>query len=211
MDFDAQAIYRRLLEYSLKSTKASLDTSKILAYITSAKLGDGGWTGKLKTFILQWQDKLCQYNKRVQATERFPDSIKRVMLENAIHPISELCAVKNQADQLKTTSGTDLTYEEYSRLVLSAAASYDNELLPRAHHGQLAPRCSVYMHDFVDGSDNIHDAIDGVYNIDIGIDTIQAHMTNQHAPGSWMPFSRWQSLSPEMQAIWDTYLILTKH
>jgi hypothetical protein len=53
------------------------------------------------------------------------------MLKNAIHPIAELRAIKNQADQLKTTSGTALTYEEYFQLVVAAAAaSYNTELLP---------------------------------------------------------------------------------
>jgi hypothetical protein len=35
-DFHAQTLYKSLLEYSIKSAKASLDTSKLLAYITSA-------------------------------------------------------------------------------------------------------------------------------------------------------------------------------
>jgi hypothetical protein len=173
-DFDAQTIYVSLVEYSIQSTKASLDTSKILAYITSARLGDGGWTGKLETFILQWQDKLRLYDKLVQDTERFPASIKRVMLENAVHPIAELRAVKNQADQLKTTSGTALTYEEYCRLVLSAAASYDNELLPRGRQAGAPPstRRSVYTHE-VDG----HEEPDAAYDIDTDIDVIRAPMS----------------------------------
>lgn len=64
-------------------------------------------------------------------------------------------AVKNQANQLMTTSGTDLTYEEYSHLVLSAAVSYDNEL-PLFGTGQptmasqLPIVWSSYVHDFVD-------------------------------------------------------------
>jgi hypothetical protein len=199
-------LYKSLLEYSIKSMKASLDTSKLLAYITSARLGDGSWTGKLETFILQWQDKLRQYDKLVKDTERFPASIKRVMLENAVHPIAELRAVKNQADQLKTTSGTALTYEEYSRLVLSAAASYDTELLPRARHGTTPPaRRSVYMQDLIDHRDSVHDTVDDVYDIDTDIDVIQANVSNQqHAPGSRMPFPRWKSLSPDTQSIWDT-------
>ena len=40
-DFDAQMIYQKLVEYSIKSTKASLDSSKTLAYITTAHVGDG--------------------------------------------------------------------------------------------------------------------------------------------------------------------------
>jgi hypothetical protein len=39
-DFDAQAIYKDLVEYSINSTKASLDTSNTLKYITAARIGD---------------------------------------------------------------------------------------------------------------------------------------------------------------------------
>jgi hypothetical protein len=178
-DFNAQTIYKSLHEYSLQSTKASLDTSKILAYITSARLGNGSWTGKLETFILQWQDKLCQYDKLVKDMERFPASIKRVMLENAVHPIAELRAIKNQADQLKTTHGTALTYEEYSRLVLSADASYNTKLLPQARQGTTPPAHHlVYMQDLIDHRDSVHDTVDDVYDIDTDINVIQANVSN---------------------------------
>jgi hypothetical protein len=152
-DFDAQTLYQSLLEYSIKSTKASLDTSKLLAYIT----------------------------------------------------ITKLRAVHNQADQLKTTSGTALTYEEYSRLLLSAAASYDNELLPHARQNTTPSHCSVYMQDLINPRDSVLNTTDEVYDIDTDIDIIQAHVSNQqHAPGSRMPFPHWKSLSPNTQAIWDT-------
>jgi hypothetical protein len=205
-DFDAQTLYKSLLEYSIKSTKASLDTSKLLAYITSAWLGDGSWTGKLETFILlQWQDKLRQYEKLVKDNERFPTSIKRVMLENAVHPIAELCAIKNQADQLKTTRGTALTYEEYSRLLLSAAASYDNKLLPHTQQNTTPSRRLVYMQDLINPRDSVLDTTNKVYDIDTDIDIIQAHMSNQQCPpDSRMPFPCWKSLSTDTQAIWDT-------
>src|SRR5687767_4686600 len=36
----AQQIYKELQEYALLSTKASLDSSSLLSYITTSKLGD---------------------------------------------------------------------------------------------------------------------------------------------------------------------------
>ena len=47
------------------------------------------------------------------------------MLENAVTPIKELWAVKDQAEQLKTHLGNDLDYNAHSNLVLSAASNYD--------------------------------------------------------------------------------------
>ena len=46
------------------------------------------------------------------------------MLYNFIDPIPSLKAVKNQAGQLKTQTGTAFTYEKYSELLLSAATTH---------------------------------------------------------------------------------------
>jgi hypothetical protein len=104
------------------------------------------------------------------------------------------------------SSGTALTYENYSQLVLSAAASYDTELLPQTQQGTTPPAChSVYMQDLMDHRDSVHDTVDDVYDIDTDIDVIQANVSNQqHAPGSQMPFPHWKSLSLDTQSIWDT-------
>jgi hypothetical protein len=42
-DFNAQNVYTALCTNSLKSTKATIDSSNILTYITSSHLGDGTW------------------------------------------------------------------------------------------------------------------------------------------------------------------------
>jgi hypothetical protein len=64
------------------------------------------------------------------------------MLQNAVHPLEELRAIKTQADQHKTQSGVDLTYEQYIHLLVSAAMNYDSQFLPKNHQGQL----SLSMH-----------------------------------------------------------------
>jgi hypothetical protein len=55
----------------------------------------------------------------------------------------------------------------------------------------------VYSHEVTEDYDDavIAEAIDGEYDIDIGIDTIQANITNQHPAGSRIPFGRWKSLA----------------
>ena len=40
VSYDAQQTYRELKAYSLTSTKALLDSSKLLSYITSVRIGD---------------------------------------------------------------------------------------------------------------------------------------------------------------------------
>ena len=127
------------------------------------------------------------------------------MLQNAIHPLEELRAVKTQADQHKTQSGMDLTYKQYVHLLVSAASNYDTQFLPKERQGQSSPaRRAVYAHDFdVHENADIIESVDGAYDIDTGLDTLHAYATN-HSPGSRMPFPRWQSLSDGAKTIWDT-------
>ena len=39
--FNAQAVYQKLVEHHLRSTKALIESSTILSYITSVRLGNG--------------------------------------------------------------------------------------------------------------------------------------------------------------------------
>jgi hypothetical protein len=167
-------------------------------------MGDGSWKGRAHAFILHWQDKIRLYEKQVSTGEQFSDALKRVMLQNAVHPLEELRAVKTQADQHKTQSGVDLTYEQYIHLLVSAATNYDSQFLPKDRQGQPPPRRAVYAHAFDEHEDtNILEPVDGIYDIDLAVDTLQAFATD-HAPGSRMPFARWQSLSDATKDIWDT-------
>ena len=54
-DFDAQNVYKKLREPCRKSTKALIDSSSILSYITSARLGDGIWQETTEGFSINWQ------------------------------------------------------------------------------------------------------------------------------------------------------------
>ena len=56
--FDAQRIYKELSVYATQSTKASMNASSLLLYITSTNLGDGKWKGTTHTFILHWQEQV---------------------------------------------------------------------------------------------------------------------------------------------------------
>ena len=52
------------------------------------------------------------------------DSIKYTMLENIVSGIADLRAVTIQAAQFRAQMGTNLIYEQYCTLVLSATQAY---------------------------------------------------------------------------------------
>jgi hypothetical protein len=58
---DAQAVYAALLDHYTKLVKVSLDQSQLMVYITTIKIGDGSWRGSAASFILNWQDKVCEF------------------------------------------------------------------------------------------------------------------------------------------------------
>jgi hypothetical protein len=74
----------------LKPTKASLSSTNILEYITSAKIGDGSWNGTAENFILNWKEQVRLYEQLVPTTDNFSDGQKRTMLQTSVHPLQEL-------------------------------------------------------------------------------------------------------------------------
>jgi hypothetical protein len=64
------------------------------------------------------------------------------MLQVTIHPLRELCQVRNTALLIKqANNGKDLTYDEYVQLLEHAAFDYDNVQFKTKSKRQ------VYIHD----------------------------------------------------------------
>ena len=169
-DYDAQKVYQKLVDHHLKSTKAMIDSSSILSYITSVRLGSGVWKGTTEAFIIHWENQVRLYERQMPMTDHFSDGQKRTMLENAVAPIDELRQIKNNADLEKTKTGRTLTFSEYTSLLLSASAAYDEEFKPKS-----TKQRHVYVHDIGDDYDfnDDHDAED--YDIDVSVREIQAN------------------------------------
>jgi hypothetical protein len=203
-DFDAQAVYKKLVEHHLRSTKAMIDSSTILSYVTSIRLGTGQWRGSTESFIINWQNQVRLYERQVPASDHFSDGQKRTMLENAVAPIDELRQVKNNADLEKTRTGKPLTYSQYTSLLLSAASAYDEQYKPKLSNRQ------VLLHEFHDDYDAAQ-SDDDPFDIDAPVSTIQAFAHNRRLKPPFkpnptrvrMPRERWLSLSDKDRLAWD--------
>ena len=198
--YDAQKVYTELQEYHMSSTKAKIESSTLLSYITSAKLGDGSWKGSTEGFILHWQDQVRKYENQVDKAEHFSDAQKRTMLQNAVHPEEELRQVKNNMDLEHTKTGKILTYQQYVNLLLSAAAAHDLKFATKQ-------RQHVNQHelqlDSIFGHHDVHYNIDAypgdlleVYNHDR-----QSLSANEHR--IIMPKDRWMQLPASARSVWD--------
>lgn len=100
-DFDAQTIHKELFEHAQRSTKASVDASDLLAYITTSHLGTGLWKGSAESCIIHWQNQIRKYEQLVDVKDCFSDNVKRTMLENTVKSIDDLRAVRDQANRFK--------------------------------------------------------------------------------------------------------------
>ena len=75
-DGDAQTIYRELFLHAKRSTKASVDASDLLAYITTSRLGTGLWKGSTESFIIHWQSQIQKYEGLVNVRDCILDIVK---------------------------------------------------------------------------------------------------------------------------------------
>jgi len=55
---NAQKIFKELCKDALRSTHAHIDSSRLLSYITSVRIGDGLWNGTSHSFVLHWQEQV---------------------------------------------------------------------------------------------------------------------------------------------------------
>jgi hypothetical protein len=88
-------------------------------------------------------------------------------LEIAVEQVQELQAIKTQAAQHKTQNGgIELTYEQYSSLLSSAAQEYDGSLVRSVKTAPLAARHLIYYTEF-----EPHKIEDKFFNVTYDIDT----------------------------------------
>ena len=203
--FDAQSIYRELSSYAMHSTRAAIQASSLLSHITNVTLGDGTWKGTTHAFILHWQDQVRKYHD-MNPKNLISSDLQCTMLQNAVHPIMELRQVKLNAQQLKTFTGKDLSYDEYCSLLLSAAQQYDNQM----KGGNKIAKRRVYEHDIyqhhMDDQDNWYDAS---FDIDLPLADLQINATNIPY-GPRLSREQWHALPDDAKKIWDTLSVEAK-
>jgi hypothetical protein len=104
----------------------------------------------------------------------------------------ELRQVKLTADQ-NQVAGVTLTYDNYFKLLYSAAVNYDESFVKKT------ARRSAFVHELLDG-----DGVDPHYDIDIAVDTILANAAARSSPVARIPTSQWYELSSEARELWQS-------
>jgi hypothetical protein len=188
-NFNAQTVYKELCAYALESTKATLDSSTMLTYITSSRLRDGTWKSGTHAYLLHWQDQVRKYEAIIPSSDHFAPGQKRTMLENALQAFPDLRQVQIQPAHDQVCSGKPLTYEQYVSLLLSAAQIHDSS---ESELGDLKPSKSQGQRQVYSTDVNPTPATRQVYSHDIDTDLLY-----EDNPSDWEQY--------EQNVAWEVY------
>jgi hypothetical protein len=161
---DAQSIFAELEVQAKSSTSAILESSKLLAYITTATLGKNTWNGTTYKFVLHWEEQVRLYHRYVDTHSHLGPDLMRTLLQNAVSGITDLRQVKLNAEQLTQAKGPRMTYETYRDLLLNACSTYDAERESRSTPA--ARRTAVYGTDIDYDAVGPHEAEAPVFGFD---------------------------------------------
>ncbi|MGL4351678.1 MAG: hypothetical protein ACRCT2_14160, partial [Plesiomonas shigelloides] len=190
---DAQMLFIELERHAKTSTSAILTATELLSYITTATLGKNTWNGTTTAFVLHWEEQVRLYERYAPPTSHLGTELKRTLLQNAVHGITDLRQVKLNADQLAQAHNTGLDYQQYRDLLLGACARYDAHWESRGTP-RVAPstRRTVYMTDVASPADDVPG-----FGFDTPVSTVAAFRAR-------MTGAQWHKLDGESQRIWDS-------
>ena len=131
------------------------------------------------------------------------------MLQNAVHGIVELRQVKNTSDLISTAAGHPIMYDDYVSLLLSAAASYDQQFSMKQAKRQVF---SHHINEAIsDDEDDVED--EAQFDIDYPVSSIQAYASNfrkrsttPYRPNTstvQMARDKWFALDSKNRLIWN--------
>ena len=201
---NAQAIWSDYLTYMRTSSKADMQIEDLMMVLTSFRLTTT-YRGTSQKFIVDWLDKIRQYEDLTPTSAHFPDVMKKAMLQNALNDIKAFVDVK-VSEQMDIAKGRGpIPYDQYVTLVQNVAGTYD-----KAHSAANRQR-SVNYHDyFEDENDTIpYDDDDLTFGSHATYDVNQ-HNNKGPRSGGHRPMrspslkrATWQSLSRDDQILWD--------
>jgi Reverse transcriptase (RNA-dependent DNA polymerase) len=218
-DRDAQAVWRELSAHQTTSTTGSILRQDLMAHLSTVKLDTSVWRGTHVGFIINFQDKLREFERLTPVADHYTDEMKRTLLEQAVSTIPALAQIKANC-QLELVQGRAMpTYTNYANLVKSAAAILDKRMIT-TKSGRRASPIVANEHDFTHpdpedlSEDYEHfDDDSSNFNIDTHVHDFEVHRARQRAPFKKNPFSfnrvsldreTWHNLPEADKAAWDT-------
>ena len=208
---DAQAVCKQLLDHHKKSADAKIKASDILACITNIRWGDSRWKGAATAFVSHWMNQVCLCTEMTGT--KFDDTVKLMLLQNAVFPSEALRGIQDTANQLRANTGKALTCEQCLSLVESAAQACDGQFQvsrTNAPSSAASRAWRICAHDqdrplppdesacHIDA--NMHDLDARDLTDDDPVQTLDAFQASQHVQ---MGRDKWHQLDDDSRQIWD--------
>jgi hypothetical protein len=105
---------------------STLAASNLLSEITSIRMHTARWTGSKRSFILNWKDKVREYNSVVSKPQQLSSDFLKMLLQNMVRGVSSLNQLKIQEQFDITKGGTPVSFYDYMRLVTDACDLMDD-------------------------------------------------------------------------------------
>jgi hypothetical protein len=209
-DYNAQEVYRKLLNFATKSTSAELAKDGLIKFLTTTQL-DSRWTGTTVGFILHWCEQMRLLDDMSTYEDRFRDNVQKRMMEQAVENIPELATVKDIDTNRAATGGTVMTYSQYKETLIAAATRRDERLKPASSRTRRVVQTTT--NDYGGRNSNWFDqgyldAGENYYNFEGTFDEkcteinrlIQANVKDKVENSNRIPKELWDKLTPELQA-----------
>ena len=201
---DAQLVWKDYTTYMKTSTSADMQIEELMSSLTSLRLSQN-YRGTTQKFIIDWLDKMMQYEKLTPLDAHFTPTVKKAMLQNAVQEFKVFKQVKTQ-EQMEVARGSGpLIFSQYVSLLLNVSSAYDKKFVVSQTSTQ---KRLVNMYE-QDQMFTYEYEKDDEYSWDVPIDDeyfgsyiIQASdRTRRFRPS--LPRSVWESLSKLDQQTWD--------
>ena len=111
---DAQKVYATVKKHYNESVKATLDSTKLMKYITTAKCTTATWKGTYSGFISHWKEQVRLYHSLTKKEKRISDELKLTLIMNAVNDVPDLRGVSTDAEHHKIKHGKDITLADRS-------------------------------------------------------------------------------------------------
>ena len=112
-DSNAQKIYAELCSHMKSSAAGKLAASELLREITGTQMHTAKWNGTKRSFILNWKDKVREYNAIASGSQKLAPEFLKAMLQNMVRGVSSLNQIKIQ-EQFDITKGNSaMIFDDY--------------------------------------------------------------------------------------------------
>ena len=120
-----------------------------MTVLTSFRL-TSTYRGTSQNFIVDWLDKIRQYEDLTPKSAHFPDVMRKAMLQNALNDVKAFVDVK-VSEQMDIAKGRGpIPYDQYVTLIQNVAGTYDKANSANAANRQR----SVNQHDCYEDKPN---------------------------------------------------------